>query len=264
MTQEALPIPKPNTAATEPTDAEGKDDPFETLDRARPLPYRVADEILKRILADGLQPGARLPSERELATQFGVSRTVIREGVRSLAGKGIVSVGAGQGIRVASVGMSAVQESIGLFLHSRPTSDYRKLHEVRTSTEVAIAGLAAIRHQPEDLDLLSTELEAMERVIDDPDAVSMEDLQFHRELARCTDNEFYLISLDALVTPLLQIRRSLFGPGGRSHEALEDHRAIFDRVAASDAEGAREAMRHHLAEIEAAWERKTSAEAVPG
>src|SRR5918992_5509497 len=104
---------------------------FGPLERPRPLPYRVADEILGKILADGLRPGDQLPSERELAAQFSVSRTVIREGVRALAGKGIVEVGAGRGIRVASVGISAVQESIGLFLRDRPPSDYHKLHEVR-------------------------------------------------------------------------------------------------------------------------------------
>jgi GntR family transcriptional repressor for pyruvate dehydrogenase complex len=229
---------------------------FDELDRPRPLPQRVADAILERILAEGLQPGDQLPSERQLAAQFGVSRTVIREGIRSLAGKGVVEVSAGRGIRVASVGMSAVQESIGLFLHSRPASDYRDLHEVRTTIEVEVAGLAAERRKDDDLELLRAELEQMKKVLEDPEAVAMEDLQFHRELARCTDNEFYLVALDALVTPLLQVRRSLLGPGGRSHEALAEHRSILERVAAGDSEGAREAMRQHLRYVELAWERK--------
>jgi GntR family transcriptional repressor for pyruvate dehydrogenase complex len=228
---------------------------FEELDRPRPLPQRVADEVLKRILAEGLQPGEQLPSERELAAQFGVSRTVIREGMRSLAGKGIVDVSPGRGIRVARVGLSAVQESIGLFLHSRPTSDYRQLHEVRTTLEVDVAGLAAERRNDEGLELLQAELAAMEDVIDDPDAASVEDLQFHRELARCTDNELFLVTLDALVSPLLQIRRYSFGPGGRAHDALAEHRVIFERVRERDGAGARQAMRDHLRLIEADWER---------
>jgi GntR family transcriptional repressor for pyruvate dehydrogenase complex len=229
---------------------------FEELDRPRSLPQRVADEILKRILAEGLQPGDQLPSERQLAAQFGVSRTVIREGIRALAGKGVVEVSAGRGIRVASVGMSAVQESIGLFLHSRPASDHAHLHEVRTTIEIAVAGLAAERRKDDDLELLRAGLRQMASVLDDPEAVAMEDLQFHRELARCTDNEFYLVALDALVTPLLQVRRSLLGPGGRSHEALAEHEAIVERVAASDPDGARDAMGQHLRNIELAWERK--------
>lgn len=229
---------------------------FEELERARPLPQRVADEVLKRILAEGLQPGDQLPSERELATQFRVSRTVIREGIRSLAGKGVVEVSAGRGIRVASVGMSAVQESIGLFLRSRPTLDYRNLHEVRATIEVEVAGLAAQRRRDDDLRLLTDEIEQMRLVLDDPEAVAMEDLQFHRELARCTDNEFYLVALDAMVTPLLQVRRSLLGPGGRSHEALAEHQAILERVSARDADGARAAMRRHLEGIELDWERR--------
>jgi GntR family transcriptional repressor for pyruvate dehydrogenase complex len=220
----------------------------------------VADQVLKKILSEGMQPGEQLPSERELAAQFGVSRTVIREGIRSLAGKGVVEVGAGRGIRVARVGMSSVQESIGLFLHSRPASSYHNLHEVRATIEVEVAGLAAERRTDEDLGLLKAELDEMERVIADADAASMEDLQFHRELARCTDNEFFLVALDALVAPLLQVRRSTFGPGGRIHEALAEHTAIFERVSARDPEGAREAMRTHLQGIETTWERMSHAE----
>jgi GntR family transcriptional repressor for pyruvate dehydrogenase complex len=233
---------------------------FEEMERPRPLPQRVADQVLKKILHEGMQPGDQLPSERELAAQFGVSRTVIREGIRSLAGKGVVEVGAGRGIRVARVGMSAVQESIGLFLHSRPAWSYRNLHEVRATIEVEVAGLAAERRTDEDLRLLKAELDEMERVIADTDAASMEDLQFHRELARCTDNEFYLVALDALVAPLLQVRRSAFGPGGRINEALGEHSAIFEYVAAGDSQGAREAMRGHLEAIEATRERMSLAE----
>lgn len=228
---------------------------FDELDRPRPLPQRVADQVLKKILSDGLQPGEQLPSERVLSAQFGVSRTVVREGIRSLAGKGVVEVGAGRGIRVARVGMSAVQESIGLFLHSRPASSYRNLHEVRTTIEVEVAGLAAERREDEDLALLEAEISEMKRVVTDADAASLEDLQFHRELARCTNNEFYLVALDGMVTPLLQVRRSAFGPGGRIQEALAEHRDIFDRVKAGDVPGARRSMRVHLDGIAATWER---------
>ncbi len=230
------------------------DHAFEELERPRPLPQRVADQVLKKILSEGLQPGEQLPSERELAAQFAVSRTVIREGIRSLAGKGVVEVGAGRGIRVAQVDMSAVQESIGLFLHSRPASSYRHLHEVLATLEIEAAGLAAQRREDADLALLEAEVTEMECATADADAASTEDLQFHRELARCTNNEFFLVALDALVTPLMQVRRSTFGPGGRIQAALAEHKVILDRVEASDADGAREAMRAHLRGIEATWE----------
>ena len=226
--------------------------PFDELDRPRPLPQRVADELLRHILAEGLRPGDSLPSERELAAQFGVSRTVIREGIRSLAGKGVVEVSAGRGIRVASVGLADVQESIRLFMFGRPIADHHKIDEVRETVEVAIAGLAAERCTDRDVALLQSEVEAMGAVVDDPVAASIEDLQFHRALARCTDNEFFLIAIDALLVPLLRIRESTFGPGGRSHEALADHRRILKRVSAHDASGARKAMRAHLRDVERA------------
>jgi DNA-binding FadR family transcriptional regulator len=66
---------------------------------------------------------------------------------------------------------------------------------------------------------------------------------------------FYLVALDALASPLLQVRRSTFGPGGRAMEALAVHRGIVERVSEKDAEGARESIRRHLQDVEAAWER---------
>jgi GntR family transcriptional repressor for pyruvate dehydrogenase complex len=222
--------------------------------RLRPLPDRVADQILKSILSRGLVAGQALPSERELGGQFGVSRTVIREAIRSLAGKGIVVVQPGRGILVSAVDITSVRESMRLFLHGRPIGDYRRLHEVRTTVEVEVAGLAAERRSADDLRKLESEYEAMRPLIGDSDAASLQDLEFHRALARCTDNEFFVFILDALTVPLLEIRRSTFGPGGRSKEAFGDHLSILDAIRAGDPTAARSRMLKHLDDVEAAWE----------
>src|SRR5947208_15331599 len=89
---------------------------FSRIRRGARLSDRVAAQLQESIVTRGLQPGDRLPSERELGDQFGVSRTVIREAVRALAAKGVIEVRTGSGLRVAAVNAAAVSEAISLYL----------------------------------------------------------------------------------------------------------------------------------------------------
>src|SRR3989442_2687911 len=124
---------------------------FPRVTREPRLSDKVAELLLETILSPDLQPGDRLPSERELGEQFGVSRTVIREAVRALAAKGVIDVRTGSGLRVAAVDSATVSESMSLFMRGSTTLDYPKVHEVRAMLEVEIAGLAAERASREDL-----------------------------------------------------------------------------------------------------------------
>src|SRR6266545_3035987 len=90
---------------------------FDLVERQPRLSDKVASMMLETILSRRLRPGDRLPSERELGEQFGVSRTVIREAVRALVTKGVIEVRSGSGLRVAAVEASAVRESMSLFMH---------------------------------------------------------------------------------------------------------------------------------------------------
>src|SRR3954468_23778083 len=126
---------------------------FEQVQREPRLSDKVAEMMLKTILSERLSVGDRLPSERELGEQFGVSRTVVREAVRALAAKGVIEVRTGSGLRVAAVDAAAVRESMSLFLHGVGL-DFEKVHEVRSLLEVHLAGLAAERASDEDIALL--------------------------------------------------------------------------------------------------------------
>src|SRR5579859_6477869 len=113
---------------------------FKQLVRNPNLSDQVAEMILETIRSAKLRPGDRLPSERELADQLGVSRTVIREAVRSLAGKGVVDIRSGSGIRVAAVDSSSISEAMGHVVRSGHYDiDYRKIHAVRTMIEIEVA-----------------------------------------------------------------------------------------------------------------------------
>lgn len=234
---------------------------FEQVVREPRLADKVAGMMLETILARGLRPGNRLPSERELGEQFGVSRTVIREAVRSLAAKGVIEVRSGSGLRVAAVDAANVTESMRLFLRHSSDLDYPKVHEVRTILEVEIARLAAERATDGDIALLTEVCERMEAAIDDVEAAALLDVEFHRAIARSTHNELFLVLLDAIGDALLEIRRENLTVGSGA-ETVALHRRVLERIAAHDPEGARAAMKEHLASVQKFW--RQGAVAAPG
>jgi GntR family transcriptional repressor for pyruvate dehydrogenase complex len=214
----------------------------------------VASRILEVIVDSSLSPGAALPSERDLGEQFGVSRTVIREALRSLAGKGVVEMTQGRGLRVARVDGSTVRESMSLFLRGRPSLDYGRVHEVRALLETEVAGLAAQRATAADLQALAEACDHMAQVLSDIKLAADADVAFHRLLARSTHNELFTVLLDAIGEPLVEIRLETLASGSmRTDTALEAHRAILREVSRRNAEGARAAMREHLDAVLLAW-----------
>ncbi len=230
---------------------------FEQVTREPRLSDKVADMMLKTILSRRLRPGDRLPSERELGEQFGVSRTVVREAVRALAAKGLIEVRSGSGLRVAAVEASAVSESMSLFLRGS-TLDYPKVHEIRATLEVQMAGVAAERRAEEDIQGLTEACERMEASVDDVEAAAVNDVEFHREIARATHNELYLVLLDAIGDAQLEVRRGNLAAGA-SGETLAQHRSILEAIVAGDPDRAREAMRAHLDGVERVWRERTQA-----
>src|ERR1700737_2664008 len=125
--------------------------PFRSVARAPSLSDKVAEPLTEAIVSLQVRPGERLPSERDLGEKFKVSRTVVREAVRSLAARGLVRVTSGRGVEVSEVDSGHVAASMRLLVRGREGLDYGKVHEVRTAVEVQTAGLAAQRAQPENL-----------------------------------------------------------------------------------------------------------------
>src|SRR5262249_8956937 len=139
---------------------------FPRVEREPRLSDKVADLLLRSIMTRGLQPGERLPSERELGEQFGVSRTVVREAVRALAAKGVIDARTGSGLRVAAVDAAAVSESISLYLRGGAL-EYPKVHEVRKLLEVEISALAAERSDDAHVERIEEMCAEMEAAVDE-------------------------------------------------------------------------------------------------
>jgi GntR family transcriptional regulator, transcriptional repressor for pyruvate dehydrogenase complex len=224
---------------------------FGLVNRERRLSDKVADLMLETILSDRLQVGDRLPSERELGEQFGVSRTVIREAIRALVTKGVIDVRSGSGLRVAAVDANAVSESMSLFLRGG-TLDFEKVHEVRAVLEVHLAGLAAERATDADIAQLRGIHERMQSETADVEAAARDDLEFHRAIARATHNELFLLLMDSIGSSLIDIRRENLGSGS-APMTLSQHQGILEAIAAHDPDAARTAMRIHLEGVAAFW-----------
>jgi GntR family transcriptional repressor for pyruvate dehydrogenase complex len=228
---------------------------FEPVHRSDRLSDKVAQQLLESIVSQRLHAGSRLPSERELGEQFGVSRTVVREAVRHLAAKGVLEVRSGSGVRVAGLDAATVSESMRLFLRWSGF-DYGQINEVRLTLELQTARLAALRATPDDVDALVASCDRLEGLAESGggiEEVAVEDVEFHRIIARATHNPLYLVLLDSIGDVLLEIRRATVGIPGRQELAVEHHRRVADRVAARDEAGAEAAMREHLEEADEAW-----------
>src|SRR5918992_2001966 len=207
---------------------------------------RAADQILDMLISGGMNPGERLPPERELCARLNVSRTVVREALNLLEARGLISIEHGRGAVVSGGNTDAVRDTLGLILRVRPNALWELL-EMRKILEVEISGLAAERATEEDIEAMRTQQERMVASIDTPRGYVDADVEFHASLARGARNGVLLTMLEPIVDLLRASRRvSASRRPGSALRALGEHEEILRRVEAGDAGGARREMRAHL------------------
>jgi GntR family transcriptional repressor for pyruvate dehydrogenase complex len=214
----------------------------------------VASRITQAILDGELPAGERLLSERDLGEQFGVSRTVIREAVRSLVASGLVEARSGRGLQVAEADPDQVSKAMRMFLHRSATIDYTRIHEVRSALEIDMAGYAAERATEADVDRLreiSSKLSALE--LADVEQAAELDVEFHGQIARATHNDLFPVLLESIGDVLLAVRRRAFASAELRAYAERAHDEIVKGIAAGDPEQARLAMREHLKTAAEVW-----------
>jgi GntR family transcriptional repressor for pyruvate dehydrogenase complex len=213
------------------------------------LYQEIVDQIQQQILSGALKPGDQIPAERDLAERFGVSRTAVREAIKSLTEKGLIEVFVGRGTFVTNLSPDRVVESITLLLRNEP-HNVASLQEARDILEVPTARLAAQRRTDAHvarLRVINAELEEEHSI--SPRLVDG-DTEFHVELARATGNPV-LVLLSQTIVALLRTERLYRDDFDVSNlpTALADHREIIDAIADGDGERAAQAMTHHLARV---------------
>jgi GntR family transcriptional regulator, transcriptional repressor for pyruvate dehydrogenase complex len=229
---------------------------FAPVAREPRLSDKVAELMRETILSRNMAPGTPLPSERELGEQFGVSRTVIREAVRALAAKGIVEVRTGSGLRVASVDESAALESLTWYIRGGQI-EYAKVHEVRSTIEVEMAGLAAERRTEEQLSALQGAHKRFNSVLDDVEQATLADVEFHGLIARATQNDLFSVLLASIGEALIEVRHETLAVGS-GKKTLQAHAKILAAIERGDSDQAREAMRLHLNTVRDLWSKRAT------
>lgn len=210
---------------------------------------QIVKQIERKILDGELQIGDQLPPERELAEQFKVSRTAVREAVKALREKGLVEAYPGRGTFVTNGTSHAVRQSLGLMLSIDQAGGLANLVEVREILEPEIAYLAALRVESEQIDSMQAAIAAMDTSLADGDAFIRGDLDFHLALAKATHNGLVLTLINPIVELLQEHRKSIFHIEGGPERGQHHHKRILDAVALHDPDAAREAMRAHLRQV---------------
>jgi GntR family transcriptional repressor for pyruvate dehydrogenase complex len=211
---------------------------------------KPADLIIKQIrqlISTGrLQPGMRLPSERELADRFGVGRGYIREALKKLEFYGILKTQPQKGTIVASLGVKALEGLISNILATE-TRDFESLMEIRALLEVHAARLAAQRTNEREIQEIFSAFEDFRKKVERGESGLEEDHLFHLKIAEESKNAV-LRSLIGLITPdiITMSREHQSRPEQRFQTTLKEHERILEGIRSRDPERAAQAMSEHM------------------
>lgn len=215
-------------------------------------PSRLYEQIVQQIetsIREGkLKPGEQLPAERDLAQQFGVSRTAVREAVKALNEKGLVEAYSGRGTFVTSGKSPSMRHSLESFIRSGG-ADWAHVAELRELLEAEMTARAVTRIEDQQLAMMREAVAVMERSMDDPESYIEADLDFHLALAEAAGNPLVLALLDEIVGLLREQRIGIFNVSGGPQRGQVHHKEILAAIERRDAAAAREAMRSHLDQI---------------
>ncbi len=210
---------------------------------------QIAAQVEQLILNGELRSGDRLPTERELAIQFGASRTAVREAMKLLEQKGLVEMHPGRGTRVIDGTSAAMRDSLGLMMRVGQAGSSVSLVELREILEPEIAALAAARADEEHVAAMREAVRLMDENLSNATAFIAADNDFHRALATGSKNILILALVDSIVDMLSEQRKQVFSVDGGPQRGQYHHKLILDAVVRHDSEAARDAMHAHLRQV---------------
>jgi GntR family transcriptional regulator, transcriptional repressor for pyruvate dehydrogenase complex len=221
---------------------------YKTVQTSR-LYEQIVQQIEDSILKGELKEGEQLPAERELAQQFGVSRTAVREAVKTLREKGLVEAYAGRGTFITNGTAHSIRHTLDRMIRSGPSEGKVHLAEVREILEPEIAALAAKRADQEMLAAMREAISVMDAARLDAEAFIEGDLDFHLALAEAAGNPLILSLIDSIVGLLREQRMRTYFTEGGPERGQYHHKKILEAIEHRDPQGARDAMRAHLRQV---------------
>jgi len=217
--------------------------------RSSRLYEQIVQQVEESIHKGAMKPGDQLPPERELAQQFGVSRTAVREAVKALREKGLVEAYPGRGTFIMDGTSYSMRQSLDRMLRVGQVEGSGFLAEVREVLEPEIAAMAATRSDAEDLASMREQVGIMDESRKDPEAFIEADLDFHLALAEAAANPIILSLIDSIVGLLREQRMGIFQVEGGPERGQYHHKKILEAIEHRDPVGAREAMKAHLRQV---------------
>jgi GntR family transcriptional repressor for pyruvate dehydrogenase complex len=235
--------------------------PESVLALRRPIERRntyelVAESLLALISERHLKPGDTLPTERELMQHYGVGRSSVREALRMLESKGLISAGGSGAFAVADF-RNPLNDSLSLLLAVEEGS-LRELFEVRRIVEGEAVALATERGSESYLERMRDATEVMREGLADREEYIEADVAFHLTVAEATQNRLILHLMHAIRDQLERALGSIYKIPGSPEQSIEDHGLIIAAMAKGRPDEARERMREHLARVEEAVDAATA------
>jgi GntR family transcriptional repressor for pyruvate dehydrogenase complex len=214
---------------------------------------RLYEEVLEQLhllIEEGkLKAGDRLPSERELAETFRVSRSSVREAIRTLEREGFVISRPGSGTFIAAVDVEALIQPLASLI-SQGKDALVDLFEMRRLVEPSIAALAAERATTADITRLQEILTEQEQQMSHGASAVESDAAFHFAIGQATHNAALQRLVASIVDILKPVRERSLQTPGRAHKSLASHREILVAIERHDPEFARQAMLRHIEAVE--------------
>lgn len=216
---------------------------------------KPSDHVIRQfrdlITSHELRPGDVLPSERELATSFGIGRGYIREAIKTLELYGVFRSVPGVGTIVADLGMQSINEFINNLLQFG-VHDYVELVEVRSLIEPFNAARAAVNATREELEKIGEVFEKLNEGIGEEKLDLQLEVGFHLEIAKASHNRILANTISAILPGLLRLLDELdLARDGRFLTSHDEHTEVYEALLKRNPHAAERAMRQHMANAEA-------------
>jgi GntR family transcriptional regulator, transcriptional repressor for pyruvate dehydrogenase complex len=211
--------------------------------------YEDVARQIERLILKKLRPGDKLPSERELAELLSVSRSSIRDAIRSLELAGMVEPRQGAGTIVREISTNSLANPLANAL-KRKEELMGELLDFRRILEPPLAARAATHASPEEISEMESILDRQEQKLRKGESTITEDSEFHYSVAMASGNSVVLKVLDILMDLLRDTRERSLQVEGRPQKSLAGHRKILSAIKRHDAEGSKAAMRRHIEDVE--------------
>ena len=222
---------------------------FQPLDR-RKVYEQVAEQLLAQIGARHLRSGDALPSERELTESFGVGRSSIREALRMLESRGVITSVNG-GTFVVAQASNPLHNSLELVFTLDSETGLHDLYELRRIIDCEAAALAAVRRTDDHLAQMALAIDEMERALAaHGEAFVLADLRFHLAIADATGNRLILYAMQAARDVVRRALLTVVKVPQSPESAIVEHRGVYEAIRSGNPEWARNAMRDHLERVE--------------